>query len=221
MNTIDFLPGDVVFDQSHPRILGLVTEITRRGPSVVWEHGGRAVGYDTRRLDFDSKRRWRFQVPREAFHESVQIRELVVSTALRDAGLQLGMRRGWNDKYELLAKGTGLKVESASTCSVCRGGWKLGSKIGVTTSPEDTKAAGQLFLRVLSPEDIHPLDAIIPGVAKFIRRANEKLLEHPATLAGCTDFWMCVTCGSWMEATPLQVLVRDGKAKRHDRSERG
>lgn len=39
-----FRPGDVVFDEEMPEILGIVTERFRIGLDIVWEHGGRMGG---------------------------------------------------------------------------------------------------------------------------------------------------------------------------------
>lgn len=220
MNVIDFLPGDVVYDREHPRILGLVTEVTHRGPSVVWEHGGRASWAGLVFALRHYEPRWRFQVPRDVFHDAVQIRELVVSTALRDAGLSLGMRKGWIMDYQQLGKAHGLMTAPAATCSACA----LQSKLGVTERSTDIKAKGQLFLRALTPRELEGIRSIgqqSPLVVESILREDNELRRHPAVLAGCTDFWMCITCGSWMEATPLQVQVRNGQADRHDRSELG
>lgn len=83
-----FRPGDVVFDEDLPTILGIVTERRRIGMDIVWEHGGRTSGPGSLPGTWHREPRVNVPVTTGMLGHRWWNRQQAVKAALRKAGLR-------------------------------------------------------------------------------------------------------------------------------------
>lgn len=83
-----FAPGDIVFDEEHPDVLGIVTECAERGIRVVFEHGGGAAGPGLLPAFRHREPRVNVPVPAGSLGNRGWNREQAVKAALRRAGVR-------------------------------------------------------------------------------------------------------------------------------------
>jgi len=83
-----FRPGDVVFDEERPDVLGIVEEASGRGMSIVWEHGGSSGGGGLVPSTWHHEPRVNVPVPKGALGHRWWNRQQAVKAALRRAGLR-------------------------------------------------------------------------------------------------------------------------------------
>lgn len=83
-----FTAGEVVLDEEHPGVLGIVTEAHARSLTIVWEHGGRSAGPGQVLNIRHREPRVNVEVPVGALGNLGWNREQAVKAALRKAGLR-------------------------------------------------------------------------------------------------------------------------------------
>lgn len=87
-NAALFRPGDVVFDEENPNVLGIVTETRTLSLDIVWKHGGRAGGPGLVPSTWHREPRVNVPVTAGMLGRRAWNRQQAVTAALRKAGLR-------------------------------------------------------------------------------------------------------------------------------------